>query len=1260
MAKTARTVLELVTNIDEYLSDLKKGEKGNDEFDKSVQKISKGFQSVGKDISSFGEGMSKYVTLPIVGTVAAAGALISSMADTGDAIAKNAREAGLSAEAYQELKFAVGQVGKLTEEQVDGAFRKLTLTIGDAAAGSDKAQVALQQLGYTQKEIESGSITTEDAFNRLNKTMQGTTSQAEAAALAGELVGDKIGPSLASALRTSGEEVEALRGQFKELGLGMSQEALDASEKFKDELDVLERQLGSLGREIASELMPIIMDDLIPFIRNEVVPRLRDFAQWLGGLAQGFADLSPGMKLFISGSVAMVAAVGPVLVIVGKLVTAFGVALPAAIGATNGALAFFAANPVALAALGIAAAFTAVKVAADNSTAAIRRHIQATTDHNTIQELFNSKTQLTEKQQRTLADALERTEKQTYINSQGLGSLAHVNTGLKLSLEGVSGALADVEAGIKPTKAEIERLRKAKEDAAKATQKLDDELKQLSDRMTGKALQKDMEQLALVVGKWSAEELKCAVQNSDLLKQIDEYRAKGLTLPPVLREIWFQHERLNPSVRASANAYEMLAGILEDLPSIKLPAPPKSKWLELPKGAGWESAGAFMDEMSERVKQNAPVAGADLGSRLVGAFGRAIEGLGDVILGAIMGGGDVGKAAGASIGLSLGNELGEKLTESIGGSLGKLIGGFAGPLGSLLGSALGGVVDKIFGGNDTKKGRERLAGTLGFPSLAALNDALRDMGDEGAALVNEGLNKIGKTDMAAEAEWERKVKALVDSHADLFAIIEKGGDDAAEATAKLNTKAAALGAEAEKTGGYWSTALHELIANAKSAGIELDAVNQLVAGQQSKLASGANGATAAFGKQADEYAAAHKRMLEIDKERAGLIGRELGVEDQKRADALDKEWDALNKIRSATISTQDEFDRLSRIELAAFNTLVASGVDTVTAMGQVGSGIDNLIAGAKAFGFEGNAAFAELSRWRELTTANAPLLAQIGSLNDIMVATANLGGLTATSFADLQAQGVSAYGQLTAAGFTQNEALMAMKPLLESVIQQHKDSGLAIDEETQKLIDQATENGILKAEQISTNDIMLQGLGAIIEALGGQLPDAFKTMAKSAKGAAADVKKEITGAVGGAIDDASKKLQDKEIWEKFNANAKDASSGIRKLFSDPIPVTFEFETAGAPNFAGGPGNRQLAVPGTEFGGYMAEGWYGRVYRPTTFIAGERPGGEDVAFSGVGRSFRSNTERPIVLNATVISKMNQREVGRGVVQVFAESARRAGG
>lgn len=307
--------------------------------------------------------------------------------------------------------------------------------------------------------------------------------------------------------------------------------------------------------------------------------------------------------------------------------------------------------------------------------------------------------------------------------------------------------------------------------------------------------------------------------------------------------------------------------------------------------------------------------------------------------------------------------------------------------------------------------------------------------------------------------------------------------------------------------------------------------------------------------------------------------------------------DALGKVITENIKSQEEFDRLSRIGLNTFNTLVASGVAPVEAMQRVGGAVDVLIASLESTGFKGNAAFDQLKRWRELTAENAPLLDQVGGLNELMEMTTTLGGMNADVFRDMQAQGVDAYAKLLAAGFTEAEARAQIKPLLEREIQLSKDKGFAIDEATQKIIDQARANGELSDESMSTNTILMDGLAAVIEAVGGKLPDAWR---------------KVTGAAKDSAEAAALAIKDNFTKQALDSvrDVRDGISGLFDDFSGGLDIPVKFDVSGMPGLDG-----VGAIP-------MAAGGFGRVTRPTLFLAGEA-GSEDFAFSGAGRSFGSS-------------------------------------
>jgi hypothetical protein len=106
--------------------------------------------------------------------------------------------------------------------------------------------------------------------------------------------------------------------------------------------------------------------------------------------------------------------------------------------------------------------------------------------------------------------------------------------------------------------------------------------------------------------------------------------------------------------------------------------------------------------------------------------------------------------------------------------------------------------------------------------------------------------------------------------------------------------------------------------------------------------------------------------------------------------------------------------------------------------------------------------------------------------------------------------------------------------------------------------------------------------------------------------------------------------------------------GIEAIFKDPIKVTFD--VTGFP-----PG--VTPPPGARFGGAFAEGGMAHVTRPTWLLAGEKSGGEDIMFSGVGKRFASNGDRPIVLQNTMT--WDGRVVARSTVQYLGEEMALAG-
>lgn len=448
-------------------------------------------------------------------------------------------------------------------------------------------------------------------------------------------------------------------------------------------------------------------------------------------------------------------------------------------------------------------------------------------------------------------------------------------------------------------------------------------------------------------------------------------------------------------------------------------------------------------------------------------------------------------------------------TTAGGAAAGAKIGSAFGPYGTAIGAGVGALVGWWRGSHaEWKKVANDIGQDIGQDISDGLAQQIADM-----AKTLEGGTKDQRRKMAelfsldaiiAEAGGLKSsnVQKYEKQAAGLFEVIQRGGKQGAQATEALNKLMGEFGAQAAKTGGMWDPVFKQMIAQSKALGLNIDSVTSAIDGQISKLSSGLvsaiKGAFTDVEKRLADIKITPEQIAAIKK--AATVGVE-GLD----VSGLGITQKLIDDYKAIIGGAQGAFDRLSRTALASFNAIVASGRSVFDAISEIGPAIDLLIAKHDELGLAGGAAYDQLARFRTLTTQNADLVASVSGLNDVMVALANLGGLNVETLQDLETQGLQSFEQLQAAGFTEQEALKQIAPLLKSIIQAHYDLGIPIDENTQKVIDLAKANGDLEEESMSMVDVLKEGLGALIKGFGFDMPDAFKKMGKAGKDAAKDV-----------------------------------------------------------------------------------------------------------------------------------------------------------
>lgn len=214
--------------------------------------------------SKLGAGIktaAKWGVAIAAGATAAGSAIMgvaTKSAAAADNVDKMSQKIGISREAYQELSFACSQSGTDVDVLKNGV-KALTNQMQMAAEGNKTAAEAFDALGLSVYDVNGNLKSQEEMMFEAMSALQGMDDQTQKAALAVDLFG-KAGSELMPMLNGASGSIEAMRQQAHDLGLVMSDDAVDAGVKFTDTMDQLKRAFSAVVTNVGVELMPIIME----------------------------------------------------------------------------------------------------------------------------------------------------------------------------------------------------------------------------------------------------------------------------------------------------------------------------------------------------------------------------------------------------------------------------------------------------------------------------------------------------------------------------------------------------------------------------------------------------------------------------------------------------------------------------------------------------------------------------------------------------------------------------------------------------------------------------------------------------------------------------------------------------------------------------------------------------------------------------------------------------------------------------------------
>lgn len=312
----------------------------------AVGEVATRFDDVGSDLESLSTQFVKFAEINNVDVSTAVDNVQASMAAFG----VSTSDAGLVLDTLNTISQQTGtDVNQLTSMMTAnaGVCKEMGMSYEDAAVflgflnenGVDSSSVMTGLKKAWQTASKEGK-SLDDMLNEMNGTIKNAKTDQEAYQAAIELFGAKAGPAIAQAVRDG-------RLSLGEMGAAMEDYAGSVEETFDATLDPIDQnkimmnELKALGAELAGTAQEMLLP-----VMEKVRDKLKALREWWGGLSEE-------QQQNIIKVAAVVAAIGPLLVVLGNVITFIGslMTLAPALGAAFAALT----GPVGLVIAAIAA-----------------------------------------------------------------------------------------------------------------------------------------------------------------------------------------------------------------------------------------------------------------------------------------------------------------------------------------------------------------------------------------------------------------------------------------------------------------------------------------------------------------------------------------------------------------------------------------------------------------------------------------------------------------------------------------------------------------------------------------------------------------------------------------------------------------------------------------------------------------------------------------------------------------------------------------
>lgn len=311
----------------------------------NMRAASEQVKQLGSNLESAGQALMP-LSAAGAATATGIGALAYKSGQAADDLNTLSKVTGISTEELQKYN-AASDLVDVSTEAIAKSHMKLAKNMASAANGSKSQAEAFAALGVSVTNADGSLRGTDEVFQDVITALGGMKNETERDALAMQLMG-KSAMELNPLIEDQGETYKNVADTLAKYDLNfVDQETLDKANEFNDTLDMMKvigtTALMSVGAELAEYL----------------APALEKVVGWVGSSAEWLSNLDPRILTVIGVVGALVAAIAPLLIIMGKVATGISaiMSLMSTLGLSFGALL----GPVGIV-IGIIAALIAIGV----------------------------------------------------------------------------------------------------------------------------------------------------------------------------------------------------------------------------------------------------------------------------------------------------------------------------------------------------------------------------------------------------------------------------------------------------------------------------------------------------------------------------------------------------------------------------------------------------------------------------------------------------------------------------------------------------------------------------------------------------------------------------------------------------------------------------------------------------------------------------------------------------------------------------------